>query len=375
MRPARDFRAEMIGLRDAMAPFRGHGVGVYHPVRVRPSLGFALVPKPREREDRDADRPRRQPGPRPRRSEIGRLCRLMAAAAAARRGAGLGLSEGAESDALPQNPRRNGLGGLTPRGALFLQDFCEAVRQDTFCYGFWTVTLPVEAAQALDATPDGFQRFADVIRRRFGEALRRACEAESVRRRAPVVDHWAYVVEPQKAGRPHLHFVFRSKARRGTGWLLGKGRLDRLIRNAFRTATGTAYPVKAAGNVQAIKSSAGAYLAKYMKKGIEINGARAVLGQGWSMNLVPHQWWGASRSAVALVRSLIWELPWIVVNMLSSKWPDLAAAGVIDARIWQPEAEGAPAIVCGRWRSLDRLVGVLDMLLGEWEGDYPLPGH
>ena len=104
MTVARSFRAELIGLRDALAPFRGQGVATFHPVRVRPSLGFALVPKPREQEDRDADRPRRMPGPRPRRSEVGRLCRLMAAAADARRRAALGLVDGAESDASPKTP-------------------------------------------------------------------------------------------------------------------------------------------------------------------------------------------------------------------------------------------------------------------------------
>lgn len=372
MTVARSFRAELIGLRDALAPFRGQGVAVYHPVRVRPSLGFALVPKPREHEDRDADRPRRMPGPRPRRSEIGRLCRLMAAAADARRRAALGVLDGSESDATGQTPRRNGLRGLTGRGALFLEDFCSAIREDRYCYGMWTVTLPVEVAAVLDATPDGIQRLGDVIRRRFGEALRRACARESQRRGVPVPDHFAYVAEPQKAGRIHWHYVFRCKSTRGARWLLGKGQLDRLIRSAFRTVTGELYPVVAAGNVQALRSSPGAYLSKYLRKGHGVTGADAVLGKGWSLNMVPHQWWGASRSALALVRSLIWELPRVAVNWLSREWPALAAAGVIDAWIWQPEAEGAPSIVCGRWRSLDRLAGVLDHLLALAEHPYPV---
>lgn len=371
MRGGPDFRGQLLGLRDACRPYLGQGVATFHPVTVRPSLGFALVPRPRDTEDRDADRPRRMPGPRPRRSEIGRLCRLMAAGAAGRREPALGSSEGGESDASAQQGCRRGLRGLTRYGAGVVEDLCQLTRQDQFCYGFWTVTLPHEVALVLDQQADGWQRFADTIRRRFAEALKRAAAAESERRRFPVPAHWWFVAEPQKSGRPHLHFVFRCKARRGTGWLLGKGRLDRLIRNAFRTVTGTAYPVVAAGNVQAIRRSAGAYLAKYLRKTGETNSADAVLRNGWTLNLVPHQWWGCSRCALAFLRAHCWELPRIAVNWLSREWPALAAAGAIDCRLWQPEDDGAPAIVCGRWRSLERLVGVLDHLLSLVETPYP----
>jgi hypothetical protein len=227
----------------------------------------------------------------------------------------------------------------------------------------WTVTLPVEVAEWVDRTPDGIQRLGDTIRRRFGEALRRACERESARVRVPVPDHFAYVAEPQKAGRIHWHYVFRCKSRRGRPWLLGKGALDRLIRNAFLSVCGAPYPVTAAGNVQALRSSPGAYLSKYLRKGHGVTGADAVLSRGWTLNMVPHQWWGASRSALALVRSLTFELPRVAVNWLSREWPALARAGALDAAIWRPEADGAPSIVVGRWRSVDQMVGLLDHLL------------
>lgn len=361
----------LLELRDASRPFYGQGARTYHPVMVRPSLAWALVPRPREREDRDPDRPRRMPGPRPLRSQVGRLCAALAADA---KREPLGLVDGARSDAAPpEAKRRLGLHGLTARGARFLEDFCSLVREDRYCYGMWTVTLPVEVAQELDAIPDGLQRFGDVLRRRFGEALRRAAAAETARRGAPVPDHWAFVIEPQKAGRCHWHFVFRCKARRGTRWLLGKGQLDRLIRNAFRTATGAAYPATAAGNVQALRRDPGSYLSKYLRKGHGQSGAAAVLGRGWSLNLVPHQWWGASRSAAAFVAEHVWELPALAVSWLSRQWPGLVAVGALDATIWQPDADGAPAIVCGRWRSPDHLLEMLDHLFGLAERKYAAP--
>jgi hypothetical protein len=302
---------------------------------------------------------------------MGFLCGIRADVAAHARRARLGLSMAADSTHVAEGGCRKGLDGLTRKGAQFLEDFCALVREDRFCYGLWTVTLPHEVAEHLDSIPDGGQQFGDVIRRRFGEALKRACDRESKRRRVPVPDHWAFVIEPQKAGRPHWHFVFRCKARRGTGWLLGKGQLDRLIRNAFRAVTGTTYPVTAAGNVQAILKDPGSYLSKYLRKGRGGSGADAVLAGGWSLWLVPHQWWGCSRSALRFVRAHCWELPRVAVNWLSREWPVLAASGVIDCAIWQPESEGAPAIVCGRWRSLDRLAGVLDHLLSLAEKPYP----
>jgi hypothetical protein len=296
--------------------------------------------------------------------DIGRLCRALAAASAEQAAAEpLGLVDGAEFDASPQNPCRYGLHGLTHRGARFLEDFCALVREDRYCYGMWTVTLPVDVAQELDRIPDGLQLFGDALRRRFAEALKRAAADEAARRGAPVPDHWAFVIEPQKAGRPHWHFVFRCKARRGTGWLLGKGRLDRLIRNAFRTVTGTAYPATAAGNVQALRRDPGSYLSKYLRKGHGKTGAEAITRNGWSLNLVPRQWWGASRSASRFVAAHVWDLPAIAVNWLSRQWPGLAAVGALDAVLWQPDTEGAPAIVCGRWRSADHLLLMLDHLL------------
>jgi hypothetical protein len=369
---SRSFREEMIGLRDATLPFLGGGIGCYHPVKVRPSLGFALVPRPREREDKDGEAPEVMSGPRPRRAEVGRLCRLMAASAAAGAEPPLGLVEGGNSDAGAWNPRRHGLHGLTHAGGRFLEDFCSAVREDKWLYGFWTVTLPPQVAEELDNMCDGAQRFSDALRRRFGEALRRAADREVKRSGLPCPDHWAFVIEPQTSGRPHWHFVFRCKRTRWGRWLLTTDQLDALIENAFCTVTGKRYTAEAAGNVGSIRKSPGHYLSSYLKKGVGETAAHTILLNGWSFDLIPHRWWGASRSALALVRSLTWELPWIVVNMLSREWPGLAAAGVIDARIWQPDSDGAPAIVCGRWRSLERLAGVLDVLLGMYEAPYPV---
>jgi hypothetical protein len=366
---AADFAAMLTGLREVARSFYGGGVDTYHPLTVRPSLQWALVPKPKEKEDRDPDRPRVMTGPRVRRSFIGPACRAMAVAV---REAAAGFIDGGKSDGNPSEPRRrHGFHGLTTAGARTIEDFCALTRDRKHCYGIWTVTLPPETAEELDRIPDGFAKFQDVIRRRFGEALADACARETRRTAVPTPDHWAFVVEPQKSGRPHLHFVFRSKSRRGRPWLLGKGRLDRLIRNAFRTATGHKHRTVASGNVQALRKDPGSYLSKYLAKGLPQNSAEYISEHGWTENLIPKQWWGCSSSVRAWIREHSFQLPRLFAIWLSKEWPSLAAAGLVRAHIWEPEVEGAPAIVVGRWRSLQALADVFDMLSAWAASAYP----
>jgi len=284
----------------------------------------------------------------------------------------MGLVEGSKSDAIGPAPpekhqnlsisdaegvryiaSRKGMKGLTNHGANKVEDFCRLIKQDKSCYGIWTVTLPPELALDLDRIPDGCQRFGDVIRRRFSEALARACSREASRCRTPVISTWCYVVEPQASGRPHWHFVFRCKSRRGRPWLLGKGRLDRLIRNAARTVTGNIHRYLAAGNVQALRKDPGSYLSSYLKKSASANAALVLVANGYGPNLIPHQWWGLSKEALAMVEAHRFELPSVLVGWLSKQWPSLMGIGLLEATIWTPEARGAPSMVCGSWRTIE----------------------
>ena len=341
--PAPTFRDQLADLRACLVPYAGRGAGSFHPVIIRPALSWAMVPRPRRRDPaRDGCRTAAAPPPPP-------LYRFSAGAPAP----AAGLVEGSELDAKPSDPlRRNGMNGLTDHGGRKIEDFCALVRQDRGCYGLWTVTLPPEVAQELDEIPDGIRLFGAALRRRFGEALSRACKREAVKVRRPVAADWCYVIEPQRSGRPHWHFVFRCKSRRGRSWLLGKGRLDRIIRNAMRTATGRNHRTTAAGNVQAIRSTPGRYLSSYLKKEASRNAALLLIANGYTANLVPHQWWGMSRSALDLVERHRFELPSMLVGWLSKQWPCLAGIGPLKAGIWQPEAEGAPSMVVGSWRTV-----------------------
>ena len=335
---AADLQAQLADIRASLVPFyRVPGPSAFYPVMVRPTLGFSMVPR------RKAERT----GLGPRRDAAARRRERMAWAFAPG-SAGAGLVEGFESDASPFDGRNPaGACGLTRHGARLVEDFCRIWRDRKYLFAVWTVTLPPELAVALDGIEQGFARFQAVLRRRFSEALARACRR--ARCRQPVEPDWCFVCEPQKSGRPHLHFVYRSRARMGATWFLSKAALDRLIQNAARVVAGLALDCVAAGNIQSVQKDMGRYLSNYLKKGIGQTAAMTVLLNGWTWNLVPGQWWGLSTSARRLVFRHTIELPGCFVRWLSLMWPQLADLGLLKAGIWQAPGAGAPAVVVGSW--------------------------
>ena len=341
-----DLQSQLADIRASLVPFyRVHGSPAYYPVRVRPTLGFSMVPRRR----------RERTGPGSRRDAAARQ-RERVAWALAPGSAGAGLVDGFRSDASPFDGRNPaGACGLTRHGAKLVEDFCRVWRDRKHLFAVWTVTLPPDLAVALDGVDQGFARFQSVIRRRFSESLARACRR--ARCRQPVEPDWCFVCEPQKSGRPHLHFVFRSRARMGAPWFLSTGSLDRLIQNAAAVVTGLTVDCAAAGNVQSIQKDMGRYLSNYLKKGVGETAAITVLLSGWTWNLVPCQWWGLSTSARQVVFRHTIELPGCFVHWLSLMWPHLAAAGLLKACIWQAPGPGAPAVVVGSWSQPEQFRG------------------
>lgn len=333
-----DLRSVMSDVRASFVPFVGNGAGVYYPVRVGPRLGFAMTP--RRSAERSASEGRRDRAARQReRIEF---------ALSGGQGPPTGLGEGIDSESTePENSFPGWADRLTDRGAKAVEEFCSLVRQDRGLYAMWTVTLPPMAVVALNASPQGFNRFVGHLRRAFSQVLARACARE--RGRQPCLPHWAYVVEKHKSGVPHLHFVFRCRSRMGRPWLLSTGRLDRVISQAIGSTIGLRLDCNRAGNVQALRKDPGSYLSKYLRKGRQDDPARHRLSGPWSPNLYPATWWGMSVSARIFLESFMIEIPGVFVGWLSSLWPQLQAAGLMKARIWRPPAEGAPQIVVGGW--------------------------
>lgn len=320
---------------------------------VRPCLRWALVPAPRARPSKDPSLEQLEA------AQVLEVVDRMVPSGAA----GPGLVEGSKSDAKSPNPlQRHGLAGLPGAGALAIEDFCALSKEERSRFAMWTVTIPVDAGARLEEVKDGWPRFQDVIRRRFSEALRRACRREAVRLGLEVVPHWAFVVEVQENGRPHLHVVFRSKGASGRRWLLSKGRLDQIIRQALYSVVGERFRCRSAGNVQTLRSNPGSYLSSYLKKGRQRPGAEVIFAAGYSLNMVPKQWWGRSAEALEWTRSHTTTLPRRLVGWLSKMWPKLVEAGDIAAQLVELPGENAPTVVCGRFRGAGGLFRTIEAL-------------
>jgi len=347
-----DLNSTLIRWKEAAAGFYGWPSPAFHPVRVRPCLRWALVPRPRARPSRDLPEAAMEI-----RSLAGTVDRRLSDALG-----GAGLVEGSKFDAnCPEPLRRHGSAGLPPAGGLAIEDFCSLSKREKSRFGLWTVTIGEDEGSALESECDGWARFQDVVRRRFGEAHRRACRREAKRLGIPCPAHWAFVVEVQGNGRPHLHFVFRSKGCSGRRWLLNRHQLDGIIRQALHSITGRRFRCKAAGNVQTLRKDPGAYLGGYLKKGRKRPGTEAIMAAGYSYNLVPKQWWGRSAEALAWTREHTFEVPGGWGAWLSLHWPQLASLGMIAAALVDLSGENAPAVVCGRFRG----VGGLERCLSE----------
>jgi hypothetical protein len=337
------WKREVRGFYDRTSP-------AFHPLKVRPCLQWALVPRPRAKASDDEP-----PAGQVIRSIAGTVDRGLSAALG-----GAGLVEGEKSDATEGNPsRRHGRAGLPPAGGLAIQDFCALTRREKSRFGMWTVTIGEKMGELLEATPDGWARFQDTIRRRFSEAHRRACTRESKRLGIEVPCHWAFVVEVQGNGRPHLHVVFRCKGSSGRRWLLNRGHLDGIIRQALWNVTGQRFRCQSAGNVQTLRRDPGSYLGRYLKKGRKRPGTEAIMAAGYSFNMVPKQWWGRSAAALEWTREHTFEVPASWSAWLSLHWPQLVAAGMVAAALVHLPGDGAPSVICGRFRGVRGLESCL----------------
>lgn len=257
--------------------------------------------------------------------------------------------------------------GLTRYGAGRVEDLCCLFQREARLFAFWTVTLPPDAAREMEARGVSWAQFQDVIRRRFSEALARAaCHPRQAKARAGRAPEWLFVVESQKNGRPHLHFVYRARWTAGQRWFLSTKRLDRLIGQALsKILPGMAVNVGSAGNVQQVKRGMGRYLAKYMGKSAGEGQVRLILGAGYSPGMIPKSWWGCSAEARGLIERYTFEIPSILANYLSLRRVEYERQGMMKSRLVEIKVEGAPVVVMGEWIGCAGLRRVLESLASE----------
>ena len=211
------------------------------------------------------------------------------------------LSSFEDDDTLPpaRKPRRNGLKGITRRGARTVR--CAAhLLQKTYGRGrltFATVTLPGVPMKQLRLIHEKWGKVVEIYRL----SLRRLLQDKGLRGEIVSVSE----IQPQrhkKSGIPvlHLHSIFVGRLPYGA-WAVSTEEHDEIWRRAVLTVVPECLcRFRSAANLQEVETSASAYLGKYMTKGgAAVNDAVKNGFREW----LPRQWWNCTRSLLEWVKA------------------------------------------------------------------------
>lgn len=194
--------------------------------------------------------------------------------------------------------KKYGKTGITRYGKKSLSCF-GAILQDRFdrsCLGFGTATVPNYSDEILLIVGSEWGQ----ITRRFFQKLKRHCEKQGKQ-----FVYFGCTEIQEKRYRtygipvPHLHFGYVCRSSKNSAWYFTSSTVRRfwqesLIESISRVG---AYPededvcYRASIDLQIVKKSISAYMAKYVSKGVKIVGE--IVERGFGKNL-PSQWWFAS---------------------------------------------------------------------------------
>lgn len=255
--------------------------------------------------------------------------------------------------------KRNGWRGITDNARRSIHRACAALEDQRSRLAFWTVTLSpaqLDWIERYDSWPD----FQNAIRHRLVRALRR-------RGLRPLVVGVVELHPGRSAaeGRPcpHIHVAFVGRAHRWARWTLSTADLDLIICKALIAAQCFDLDVRAAGNVQPVRRSVGAYLSHYMKK--SVGSSLVCLGPAY---LCPRQWFFQSRQLLQLVRHLTVRLPLLFVAFLHERWPVLREMGWGEWQQVEIADPRAPAVFSILWSSAAAVAAAVAWWQ-EWQED------
>jgi hypothetical protein len=222
-------------------------------------------------------------------------------------------------------------------------------------------TAQLDWIERYDSWPD----FQSAIRHRLVRALRR-------RGLRPLV---VGVVElhPKRSaaeGRPcpHIHVAFVGRTHRRARWALTTADLDLIICKALIAAQCFDLDVRAAGNVQPVRQSVGAYLSHYLKK--SHSSSMVCLGPP---SLVPRQWFFQSRPLLQMVRHLTIRLPLPFVAFIHERWSVLSERGWGEWQQVEIPDPRAPAVFSILWESVAAVAAAVAWWQESvWDADWGL---
>lgn len=264
-----------------------------------------------------------------------------------------------------KRPARYGLKGMPANGRKEVSRALALLEENRPCLSFWTVSLPTEALLAL-ARSDRWAQFQDRLRKELIRKLRSAG--------LPGLAVGVAELQPRRslaAGMPcpHLHVVFQGRKTRGHAWALSRADLDGVIAAALATA-GVHAPdgieasdwLACAGNVQQVKKSVRAYLAKYMTKGSD--DTSEWIGHP-AESLIPRQWWFWGRDLRNWVREHIFPIAFTFLLWVHTHRVELEQLGLARFRILPLEDPRAPITYEVNWLSSEHLARLVSL----WQVD------
>lgn len=165
----------------------------------------------------------------------------------------------------------------------------EGLKAETF---FWTITLPTQTLYEIEAGA-GWSAFQSRVEKELHRLLKDRLPQVLI---VGVAEVQEKRYRRTRVFAPHLHVAFVGKRRGWNRWAFTHEELDGIIVAAAQTAGAGTFDPKAAGNVEPVRASVTAYMAKYMTKGVSPD---VCLGLS---SLVPRQWWFRSAELLAWVQ-------------------------------------------------------------------------
>lgn len=272
----------------------------------------------------------------------------------------LGLSLARNS----KTPERYGLAGMPAAGRKSVWRALALLEEMRPLLSFWTVSLPPEALVELNIRGT-LPVFQDRLRKELSRLLRA--------HRLPDLVVGVAELQPKRSAAvgmpcPHWHVVFQGRKDRGSSWALGREQLDGVIAAALASAGVRAGDLRAAGNVQQVRKSVRAYLAKYMTKG---SGDTARWRGGSHENLIPHQWWFWTRRLRAWVLDHIFPVAFPFLAWVHEHREQLQERGLARFRRLELSDPRAPVTWEVNWLSCAAAAQLVFLWqLDEWDAEW-----
>lgn len=266
-----------------------------------------------------------------------------------------GLDPGATS---AHTPKEQGWRGLTAPGRRAIRDAGAVMDEHRGTLGFWTVTLPEEAAaMATREQVAAFQSRLLFFARRL--MIRRGLEPLAIL----VCELHPHRRAMDGARVPHWHLIVKVTDQPFTKWRAGVADWHRVVDAAHRAAFGRARGHAKGCRMLPQKTGAARYLAPYMVK--DRSRVEELQGQQ-AGRMVPRQWWSWTGELRAMVAACRIRPPSSFLRWCCRWWQELQDLG--DLKRCELIQIGDDGAAVGRW-FLWASEDALDRAIEQWIGE------